>query len=227
MIAFKNVSKIYPPNSTALENVSFEIKQGEFVLLVGKSGAGKTTILKLINREEIPSRGKIFYKNVDYQNLRGMDVTKLRRHVTTIFQDFKVLGDRSVFENINLAFDILGRSMREARKKTEEMLKLVDLNHHSPVLAKYLSGGEKQRLAIARAVAMEPEIILADEPTGNLDPINAKIIVDLLMKINEQGASIILATHNREVVDYLKKRVIIVGGGRIIKDETPGRFTLA
>jgi cell division transport system ATP-binding protein len=227
MIVLKNVSKIYPPNNVALENVSFEVKQGEFVLLVGKSGAGKTTILKLISREDKPTRGKIFYKGLDYQKLRSGDVPKLRRKITTIFQDFKILGDRSVAENIALVLQILGYKMIEMRRRIDEMLKLVDLNPHGPILAKYLSGGEKQRLAIARALSMNPEVILADEPTGNLDPINTKIIIDLLKRVNSNGVSIILATHNREVVDYLRKRVILLSDGRIIKDENPGKFTLA
>ncbi|MEK7673578.1 MAG: ATP-binding cassette domain-containing protein [Patescibacteria group bacterium] len=227
MIVFKNVSKIYPPNTIALDKASFEIKQGEFVIFVGRSGAGKTTILKLISKEETPAQGKIFYKNVDYSYLRRKAATELRRKIVTIFQDFKLLYDRTVFDNVTLGLEILGKSMRDIRIKSEEALKSVDLLHHSPILAKYLSGGEKQRLAIARAISMDPEIILADEPTGNLDPISGKETVDLLKKMHLSGKTIILATHNRELVDLLKTRVITLGRGKIVRDETPGKFILA
>lgn len=227
MIVFKNISKIYPPNTIALDRVIFEIKQGEFVIVVGRCGAGKTTILKLISREETPTQGKVFYKNIDYSYLRGKASQQLRRKIVTIFQDFKLLYDRSVYENVSLGLEILGLSMRDIRIKSEEALKSVDLLHHSPILAKHLSGGEKQRLAIARAIIMDPEVILADEPTGNLDPISGKEIVDLLKKFHSQGKTVIVATHNRELVDMLKTRVIILNKGKIVKDETPGKFTLA
>ncbi len=226
MIVFKNVSKVYPPHNVALERATFEITQGEFVILVGRSGAGKTTILRLINRSDQPTQGKIIYKNIEYERLRGKKLTELRRKITTIFQDFKLLSERSVYDNVAIALELLGRSAREIRVKTEEALKMVDLWHHGPILAKYLSGGEKQRLAIARAIVMDPEVILADEPTGNLDPISAKEVIDLLRQLHQQGKTVILATHNRETVDLLKTRVMTLNGKRIARDETPGKYAL-
>jgi cell division transport system ATP-binding protein len=227
MIVFKNVSKIYPPNNVALDKASFEIKQGEFVVFIGRSGAGKTTILKLISKEEKPTAGRVLYKNIDDLDWRSRSALQIRRKIVTIFQDFKLLYDRTVFENVALGLEILGKSARDIRTKSEEALRVVDLLHHAPILARYLSGGEKQRLAIARAMAMEPEIILADEPTGNLDPISGREIIALLKKLHDQGKTIILATHNRELVDLLKTRVVILSKGKIIKDENPGKFTLA
>jgi len=226
MIVFKNVTKIYYPNITAIDKVSFEIKSGEFVILVGRSGAGKTTILKLIRKEENPSHGNIFYKNWNYSLMRGKEVTILRRKIAIIFQEFKLLLDRTVYDNIRIPLEILGLSPKEIFKKTEEMLRLVDLWSHKTVLAKHLSGGEKQKLAIARALSMNPEVLLADEPTGNLDPISSMEIVELLKSINEQGITVILATHHKDIVNYLNKRVITLHQGRVVRDENPGKYTL-
>jgi cell division transport system ATP-binding protein len=222
MIVFKNVTKIYEPNIIAVNKASFEITSGEFVLLVGRSGAGKTTILKLIRKEEEPNEGFILYKNLDYKRIRGGAIQKLRKKIAIVFQDFKLLLDRTVYDNIKIPLEILGYSNKEIKRRVEEVLRMVDLWNHAPILAKYLSGGEKQKTAIARAL----EILLADEPTGNLDPISAREIVEILKRINEEGITIILATHHKEIVNYLNKRVITLQNGKIIKDENPGKYTL-
>jgi cell division transport system ATP-binding protein len=226
MIVLKSVSKIYYPNIKALERISFEVKAGEFVILVGRSGAGKTTILKLIRKEENPTEGNIFYKNLDYSKIKGNEILRLRRKIAIIFQEFKLLNDRTVEENIRLPLEILKFSPREIKKKLEESLRMVDLYNHKSILVKYLSGGEKQRLAIARAISFNPEVLLADEPTGNLDPISTFETIEILKNLNEKGITIILATHNKELVDYLNKRVITLHQGRIVKDENPGKYTL-
>jgi cell division transport system ATP-binding protein len=226
MIVLKSVSKIYYPNIKALERISFEVKAGEFVILVGRSGAGKTTILKLIRKEENPTEGNIFYKNLDYSKIKGNEILRLRRKIAIIFQEFKLLNDRTVEENIRLPLEILKFSPREIKKKLEESLRMVDLYNHKSILVKYLSGGEKQRLAIARAISFNPEVLLADEPTGNLDPISTFETIEILKNLNDKGITIILATHNKELVDYLNKRVITLHQGRIVKDENPGKYTL-
>jgi cell division transport system ATP-binding protein len=226
MIVLKSVSKIYYPNIKALERISFEVKSGEFVILVGRSGAGKTTILKLIRKEENPTEGNIFYKNLDYSKIKGNEILRLRRKIAIIFQEFKLLNDRTVEENIRLPLEILKFSPREIKKKLEESLRMVDLYNHKSILVKYLSGGEKQRLAIARAISFNPEVLLADEPTGNLDPISTFETIEILKNLNDKGITIILATHNKEIVDYLDKRVITLHQGRIVKDENPGKYTL-
>lgn len=226
MIVFKNVSKIYFPNILAIEKASFEIKSGEFVIFVGRSGAGKTTILKLIRKEEHPTEGTIFYKNFNYRNIKGGMVTELRRKIGMIFQEFKLLLDRTVYDNLRIPMEIIGYSNKEIYRKVEELLRLIDLWSHRKVPAKFLSGGEKQKLAIARALSMNPEVLLADEPTGNLDPISAMEIVELLKNINNQGITIVLATHQKDIVNYLNKRVITLHQGRIVRDENPGKYTL-
>jgi cell division transport system ATP-binding protein len=226
MLVFKSVSKIYKPNIKALEKISFEVKAGEFVILVGRSGAGKSTILKLIRKEEKPTEGHIFYKNLDYSRIRNNEILRLRRRIVIVFQEFKLLNDRTVYDNIRLPLEIMGFSSKEIRIKAEEVLKNVGLWEHKDILAIYLSGGEKQRLAIARALSTNPEILLADEPTGNLDPISSFEIAETLKNINNQGVTIILATHHKDLVDYLNKRVITLHQGRIVKDENPGKYTL-
>jgi cell division transport system ATP-binding protein len=226
MIVFKNVTKIYEPNIVAVDRASFEITSGEFVLIVGRSGAGKTTILKLIRKEEEPNEGFILYKNLDYKRIKGGAIQKLRKKIAMVFQDFKLLLDRTVYDNVKIPLEILGYSNKEIKRKVEEVLRMVDLWNHAPILAKYLSGGEKQKTAIARALAVSPETLLADEPTGNLDPISAREIIEILKRINEEGITVILATHHKDIVNYLNKRVITLQSGKIIKDENPGKYTL-
>jgi len=226
MIVFRNVTKIYFPNIVAVDKVSFEIKAGEFVIIVGRSGAGKTTILKLIRKEENPTEGTIFYKNLDYKKIKGRELTELRRKIGIIFQEFKLLLDRTVYDNLRLPLEIIGLSNKEILKRIEEYLRMVDLWSHRKIPAKFLSGGEKQKLAIARALSFNPEVLLADEPTGNLDPISAMEIVELLKNINNQGITVILATHHKDIVNYLQKRVITLHQGRLVRDENPGKYTL-
>ncbi|MEM5881815.1 MAG: ATP-binding cassette domain-containing protein [Candidatus Aenigmatarchaeota archaeon] len=226
MIIFRNVTKIYYPNIVAVEKASFEIKSGEFVIFVGRSGAGKTTILKLIRKEETPTEGTIYYKNLEYKKIKGKTLSELRRKIGIVFQEFKLLLDRTVYDNLRLPLEIIGASNKEIMKKTEELLRMIDLWSHRKILAKFLSGGEKQKLAIARALSTNPEVLLADEPTGNLDPISAMEIVELLKNINQQGITVILATHHKDIVNYLNKRVITLHQGRIVRDENPGKYTL-
>lgn len=226
MIVFKNVTKIYFPNIVAVEKASFEIKTGEFVIFVGRSGAGKTTILKLIRKEENPTEGSIFYKNLEYKKIYGKALTDLRRKIGIVFQEFKLLLDRTTYDNLRIPLEIMGFSNKEILKKVEELLRLIDLWSHRKIPAKFLSGGEKQKLAIARALSTNPEVLLADEPTGNLDPISAMEIVELLKNINQQGITVILATHHKDITNYLNKRVITLHQGRIVRDENPGKYTL-
>ncbi|GIW65626.1 MAG: cell division ATP-binding protein FtsE [Candidatus Parcubacteria bacterium] len=226
MLVFKSVSKIYYEKIKALDKISFEIKTGEFVILVGRSGAGKTTILKLIRKEENVSEGHIFYKNLDYSKVRRNEILRLRRKIAIVFQDFKLLLERTVYDNIKLPLEIMKFNSKEIKKKVEEVLINMDLWNHREILAKFLSGGEKQKLCIARALSTNPEILLADEPTGNLDPISSFEIIEILKIINNQGITVILTTHNRDIVNYLNKRVITLHQGRIVKDENPGKYTL-
>lgn len=227
MLVFKNVTKIYPGGVVALNQVSFEIRPGEFVALVGRSGAGKTTVFKLITLEEKLTRGKIFYKNRDYTTLKPWEINYLRRKIATIFQEFNLINRFNVFENVAFAMEVCGFSEQEIKQDVPKILELVGLASKQKFFPYQLSGGEKQRVAIARALVHKPEIILADEPTGNLDPITAKEIIDLLKKINQLGTTIILSTHNKEVVNHLRTRTILLDEGKIIRDEIKGSYTLA
>src|SRR3989344_2717342 len=199
MIKFENVSKIYNSRSTALKNVSFEIKQHEFVSLVGKSGAGKTTVLKLLLAEEKPTNGKIFFNRQNIVDVRQRDLPFLRRQIGAIFQDFKLLPNKTAYENIAFAMQVVGKSEAEIKSDVSKVLDLVGLKDKAGNFPKELSGGEKQRVAIARALVHRPSVIVADEPTGNLDPINTWDIIRLLVKINELGTTVILATHDKEI----------------------------
>jgi len=229
MINFQSVSKIYRINShtsTALEDASFNIAPGEFVSLVGKSGAGKSTIIKLIIGEEKPSKGRIIVSSHDVNKLKSSQLPHLRRHIGVIFQDFRLLANKTAYENVAFALEAASRPQIEIDEfvpQAMEMVGLADKMHNFP---SELSGGEKQRVAIARAMINHPDILIADEPTGNLDPLNTAEIIKLLLKINELGTVIILATHNKEIVDDLSKRVISLESGKIIKDEKKGKYDL-
>jgi len=226
MIIFRNVTKIFPPHTTALDRVSFEIEPGELVALVGKSGAGKTTILKLLTKEIEPTYGEIWYKNLNLNSLPKKKIPELRRRISTIFQDFKLLGDKTVFQNVALPLEIAGWDKRRIHDRVNYLLEKVGLLSYKNTLVKVLSGGEKQRVAIARALSLDPEVILCDEPTGNLDPINTKEVLETILEVKNQEKIVIIATHNPEVVAYLKPRVITLETGRVIRDEYPGRFIL-
>ncbi|MCX6739197.1 MAG: cell division ATP-binding protein FtsE [Candidatus Parcubacteria bacterium] len=226
MIYFDKVSKKYPNESLALQDINFSIAHNEFVSIVGHSGAGKTTLLKLLLAEEKPTEGSVFFESVNVHELHRNDVTKLRRRIGMIFQDFRLLPDKTVYENIAFAMEAAGRSDDEIAFDVPHVLELVDLNNKAWDFPGHLSGGEKQRVAIARAIVNQPDIIIADEPTGNLDPVNTYEIVQILKKINDIGTTVILTTHNKGIIDLLGKRVITMEGGKIIRDDESGKYVL-
>jgi len=218
MILLDRVSKKYGKKGVALDKVSFFIEPKEFVVLVGASGAGKSTILKLLTREEKETSGKIVVGGVDYADLREKDIALLRRKIGTVFQDFKLLPKRTVFENIAFALEIVGMSNREIKNTVPKVIELVGLSGKEKNYPDQLSGGEQQRVAIARAVVRQPKILIADEPTGNLDPKHSWDIVRLLEKINKHGTTVIMTTHNQEILSKLNRRVIKLDHGRVVSD---------
>ena len=209
-----------------LDNISFKVESGEFVSLVGRSGVGKTTLLKMLIKEETPTKGRIFFNDKDINKLKQTEVTLLRRKIGMVFQDFKLLTQKTAYENVAFAMEVAGYPENMIGKDAPELLKLVNLESKANNFPYQLSAGEKQRVVIARALAQRPELILADEPTGDLDPINTWEIIKLLTKINELGTAIILATHNKEVINTLGRRVISFDGGKIIRDEEEGRYLI-
>ncbi len=226
MIKFEKITKIYPRSTIALEDISFEIKEGEFVSIVGKSGAGKTTLLKLLLVEEKPTRGRIFFKGKDITKIKPGKLPEFRRKIGAVFQDYKLLPSKTTYENIAYALEVIGASNQEIARDVPKVLEIVGLSERINSFPAELSGGERQRLAIARALIHRPEVILADEPTGNLDPYHTLDIIRLLLKIQEMGTTVILATHNREIINSLGKRVITLEKGKVIRDEEKGRFIL-
>ncbi len=226
MIKFQNITKLYPPNITALDSITFEIQPKEFVSLVGKSGAGKTTLLKMILAEECPTRGRVFVDNQDVHKIKKSKLPYLRRKIGAVFQDYKLLSNKTAYENVAYALEVIGASDEQIAKDVPEVLEIVGLADRANNFPMELSGGEKQRITIARALIHRPEVILADEPTGNLDPYNATGIIKLLQGINEIGTTIVLATHNKDVINKLGKRVITLEDGKIIRDQEKGRFIL-
>ncbi|HLP43762.1 MAG TPA: cell division ATP-binding protein FtsE [Candidatus Nanoarchaeia archaeon] len=226
MIHFDKVSKKYPDNTVALDNISFKIDPGEFVSIVGHSGAGKTTMIKMLLAEDKPTKGKVFLDSVNIHSLPKSGIHAYRRRVGVVFQDFRLLSKKTVFENIAFAMEVAGRAEAEIQSDVPHVLKLVDLESKIWNYPEELSGGEKQRVAIARAIVNQPDIVIADEPTGNLDPINTYEIVQILKKINDLGTMVILTTHNKGVVDSIGKRVITVEHGKIIRDDPKGSYIL-
>src|SRR3989338_3667737 len=218
MIELKDVSTIYD-NSIALDGVDLQVKQGEFVSLVGPSGAGKSTLLRLLTRELIPNKGEVTLDGVNLAELSLNDLPYLRRKIGMVFQDFKLLSSKNAFENVAFALEVCGVSKEEAAEDVPKVLAIVGLSDKIKNFPHQMSGGEKQRLAIARALIHRPKIILADEPTGNLDPVNSYDVVKLLSRINELGTTVILATHDREIVNTVGKRVISMESGKIIRDQ--------
>lgn len=223
MIVFENVSKKFG-STIALDDIQLEIKQGEFVFIVGPSGAGKSTLLRILTRELLPSAGKVTISNKDITKLKEGEVPSLRRRIGFVFQDFKLLDDRTVFENVALTLEVLGKTDEEIKKMVEHILKLVEIWDKRNLFPRQLSGGEAQRTAIARAVVGKPDILLADEPTGDLDPKTAWGVIQLLNEINSWGTTIVIATHNREIVNTLKKRVVILRKGKKISDSKEGKY---
>ena len=225
MITVKNITKKYG-NYTALEDVSLHIASGEFVSLVGQSGTGKTTLVKLIIAEERPTEGDIIIGGWDITAIKSYEIPYLRRQIGVIFQDFKLLPKKTVYENVAFALQSCGVSSPVVVKTVPQVLKIVGLENKLDHYPWQLSGGEKQRVAIARALVHKPKLLIADEPTGNLDSINTKEIIDLLLKINEIGTTVLLVSHNRDVVNGLRRRVITVEAGRVISDQVKGRYVL-
>ena len=226
MIIFEKISKIYPPDSVALENISFRVDKGEFVSIVGKSGAGKTTLIKLLLREEEPSQGKIYFDDYDILDIKMSYLPYYRQRIGTVFQDYRLLNNKTVYENVAYAMEVMGGTDYEIQRDVPQLLSIVGLEDKFDNFPREISGGEKQRTAIARALAMRPDVIVADEPTGNLDPYHSKEIIDLLEKIHEMGATVILSTHDKEVINSLRRRVITLEDGELVRDEERGRFIL-
>lgn len=226
MIYFDKVTKVYRDNSAALNNVSFTVEPGEFVSVVGHSGAGKSTLLKVIIAEERPTSGKVFFNSTDVHRLASRYIPHLRRRIGSVFQDFRLLPQKTVFENIAFVMETAGRTEEEIQSDVPHVLELVGLGHKINAFPSQLSSGERQRVAIARAIINQPELLLADEPTGNLDPLNTLEIMNILQKINELGTTIILTTHNKGVVDDLGRRVITLENGKIIRDDPTGKYVL-
>ncbi|MEX2052426.1 MAG: cell division ATP-binding protein FtsE [Candidatus Paceibacterota bacterium] len=226
MIYFNNVSKIYGKDSVALEDVTLTVSAGEFVSVVGHSGAGKTTMVKMILAEDKPTEGTVFFESIDVHKLKNQDLTDLRRRIGVVFQDFKLLGNKTAYENIAFAMEAAGKSDKEIASDVPHVLELVDLKHKTHHFPKQMSGGEQQRLAIARAIINQPELIIADEPTGNLDPINTYEIIQILKKINDLGTTVILTTHNRGVIDSIGKRVVTIERGKVVRDDKNGKYAL-
>ena len=225
MIYFNNVTKKYL-NSISLEDINISITQGEFVAIVGHSGAGKTTLTKLILAEESPTDGTVFFESTDIHKLSSKNLTNFRRKVGVVFQDFRLLSNKTAYENIAFAMEAIEKKENEILQDVPHVLELVDLTAKAHLFPHQLSGGEKQRLAIARAIITQPDLIIADEPTGNLDPINTNEVVNILKKINDLGTTVILTTHNRQVVDQVKKRVITLENGRVVRDDKDGKYML-
>ena len=226
MIYYDKVSKIYPDKSIALDNVSFGIEPKEFVTIVGHSGAGKTTLMKLLIAEDYPTEGTVYLESTDVHGMNKKQKNKLRRRIGTVFQDYRLIHNKTIYENIAFAMEAAGRTDAEIAADVPHVLELVDLGHKIWNFPRELSGGERQRVAIARAIVTQPDIIIADEPTGNLDPANTFEIVRILKKINELGTTVLLTTHNKGVVDAVGGRVITMEKGKVIRDDKNGKYIL-
>lgn len=218
------VSKSYNRRGPALERISLHVEAKEFVIIVGQSGAGKSTLFKLLTREEKPSSGKIIVGGIDYERLKDKDVPLLRRKIGVVFQDFKLLLNKTVFENVAFALEIAGLPNSEIKHTVPKVLDIVGLKDKAGNYPMELSGGERQRVAIARAIVRQPKILIADEPTGNLDPKHAWDVIKVLEKINRYGTTVLLTTHNQEIVNALKRRVVTIKDGKIVSDRASGKY---
>ena len=226
MIYYDKVSKIYGENAVAVQDITFSVEPKEFISIVGQSGSGKTTLIKMLLAEERPSEGAVFFESSNIHHLSKQELNNLRRRIGTVFQDFRLLPQKTAYENIAFAMEAAGRNDEEIAADVPHVLDLVDLGNKMWNFPHQLSGGEKQRVAIARAIVNQPDIVIADEPTGNLDPVNTNDIIQILKKINDLGTMVILTTHNKSVIDSLKKRVITLERGRIVRDDPSGRYIL-
>ncbi len=224
MIRFEHVTKYYTDDDRSVEDASFSIHAGEFVSIVGHSGAGKTTLIRLLLGEIKPTAGNIWFDDFDVDALKSSELPNYRRRIGVVFQDFRLLTNRTAFENVAFAMEAAGKSDDDIIADVPHALELVGLSHKARSFPEEMSGGERQRLAIARAIINQPEVILADEPTGNLDPDSSRDVVEILKKINDLGTTVILTTHNKGIVDGLSKRVITLEKGRVIKDAAVGRY---
>lgn len=224
MIEMQDVYKTYPNGVVALNGINVRIKQGEFVYVVGPSGAGKSTFIKMMYREEKPTSGKIIVNGVNLAKIKDSKVPLLRRNIGVVFQDFKLLPKLNVYENVAFALEVIEESPKAIRKKVMEVLDLVGLKHKVRSYPNELSGGEQQRVSIARSIVNSPKIVIADEPTGNLDPETSWGIVELFEKINDRGTTIVMATHNKEIVNATRRRVIAIENGKIVRDEARGEY---
>ena len=228
MILLDRVTKTYNKDlGSALDRVSLHVEPKEFVIVVGQSGAGKTTLLRLLTREERPTSGKIIVGGIDYDKLKDKDIPLLRRKIGVVFQDFKLLPNRTVFENVAFALEIVGMSHREIIHTVPKVLDIVNLTGKERRMPYELSGGERQRVAIARAVVRQPKILIADEPTGNLDPKHAWDVIKVLEKINRYGTTVLLTTHNQEIVNKLKRRVVTIEHGKIASDRANATYNVS
>jgi cell division transport system ATP-binding protein len=226
MIYFDNVSKVYPDGTVALDGVRLSIQNGEFVSIVGHSGAGKTTLMRLLLGEEKATSGTVSFESVDIQKVKAKDIPNFRRQIGAVFQDFRLIPNKTVYENVAFAMEVAGKTDEEIASDVPHVLELVDLSKKVWNFPRQLSGGELQRVAIARAIVNHPSIVIADEPTGNLDPINTYEIIQILKKINDLGTTVILTTHNKGVVEALGKRVITMDHGRVTRDDPTGKYAL-
>ena len=224
MLEMRHAGKIYPGGSVALEDINVEIKAGEFVFLVGPSGAGKSTFIRLISREIEPTSGQIFVDGVDVMKLKRRDIPYLRRQLGIVFQDFRLLNNRTAYENVAFAMQVIEAPSHKIRRRVEEVLELVGLKDRGDAYPGEMSGGEQQRIAIARAIVNDPLLVIADEPTGNLDPETSMEIMNIFSQINANGTTIIMATHDKTMVDYMQKRGIALENGRIVRDDRKGVY---
>lgn len=225
MIEMYGVTKIYPGGQVALKDINLKILKGEFVFIVGPSGAGKSTLIKLLFREEVPTRGQIFFGGKNITRLRPREIPYLRRRIGIVFQDFRLLPEKTVYENIAFAMEVVEASGRDIRKRVPYVLERVGLAHKAKAKPSELSGGEQQRVALARALVNNPDVLVADEPTGNLDPDTSRDIMNLLDDINKRGTTLVVASHARELVDSMKKRVIQLEKGSLVRDEERGVYS--
>ncbi|AZB44495.1 cell division ATP-binding protein FtsE [Bacillus sp. FJAT-42376] len=226
MIEMEKIYKTYPNGVVAINGIDVKINQGEFVYVVGPSGAGKSTFIKMMYREEKPSSGKIVINGVNLGKLKESKVPYLRRSIGVVFQDFKLLPRLTVYENVAFAMEVIGESNKNIKKRVMEVLDLVQLKHKARSFPDELSGGEQQRISLARSIVNNPGVVIADEPTGNLDPDTSWEIMNVFEEINNRGTTVVMATHNREIVNTMKKRVIAVEDGKIVRDEARGEYGL-